>query len=344
MTIPIIPTLGSGIHVAFDGPGAERLLELGATNVVLAYDLLGIGPNRRDVLEHTRTRQVWFEDDEPYDDDRLYDHLYAAEVRWETPVVVWATPSLHDRLNLWRTCSWLHDQGIRRRDALIIDLPPRPRRPGARPRSEPFDCDDSVFYQSDEALQAHIAPARPWPHERYDQAVKLWEQYVSADPRRFAQRCFRGVPGFPELGPLWSFLSRFFPRMSAERTLRVSRYDEILLHALSTAWQTPVKVYIGDVIQRCGEFFSCAGDGAMAARLSGWARHGSIPAVESAPVPGDEDLPMRSHVYRLTERGMQLRAGLPELADAPRLPVGGAEAYAPEAPWVLLDDGRLVRR
>jgi hypothetical protein len=52
---------------------------------------------------------------------------------------------------------------------------------------------------------------------------------------------------------------------------------------------------------------------------------------------------MLSHVYRITERGMQLRAGLPQLADAPRLPVGGAEAYGPEAPWVVLDDGRLVR-
>jgi hypothetical protein len=52
---------------------------------------------------------------------------------------------------------------------------------------------------------------------------------------------------------------------------------------------------------------------------------------------------MTSSVYRLAERGMQLRSRLPQLADAPRLPVGGAEAYAPEAPWVLLDDGRLVR-
>ena len=38
------------------------------------------------------------------------------------------------------------------------------------------------------------------------------------------------------------------------------------------------------------------------------------------------------------------RAGLQQLMDAPRLPVAGAEAYALEAPWVLLDDGRLQSR
>jgi hypothetical protein len=49
-----------------------------------------------------------------------------------------------------------------------------------------------------------------------------------------------------------------------------------------------------------------------------------------------------SHVYRLTKHVKRLRTKLSELADALRLPVAGAEAYAPEAPWVLLDDGRLV--
>jgi hypothetical protein len=41
---------------------------------------------------------------------------------------------------------------------------------------------------------------------------------------------------------------------------------------------------------------------------------------------------MVSSVDRLTKRGRQIRRELPQLADAPRLPVSGAEAYAPEAP------------
>ncbi|WP_437304850.1 hypothetical protein [Sorangium sp. So ce388] len=53
---------------------------------------------------------------------------------------------------------------------------------------------------------------------------------------------------------------------------------------------------------------------------------------------------MLSEVYRLTERGMRLRdEGLDQLTDAPSLPIAGTEAYSPAAPWVLLEDGRLVR-
>jgi hypothetical protein len=330
--------LRAATHVAFDTTGADRLLDFGLTNLVRACDCLTTGPSRRDVLKHIRARESWFGSTEKWDD------LYSKEVRWEMPVVVWATPCLNDRLNLWKTCSWLRDRGIPCRDVLIIDLPPRPPSPRAKaPRMEPFDCIDSVFYQSDEALLAHLAAARPWRRERYDQAVKLWEQYVSADPRRFARRCLRGVRGFPELGPLWAFLSRFFPRLSAAGTLRLSRYDELLLRALSVEWQTPAKVFVGDVLQQHWEFIACVGDLTLEHRLAAWASHRASSVVERAPGPKPEDThgPMLSHVYRLTER-MQLRAGLPRLTDAPRLPVGGAEAYAPEAPWVLLDDGRLV--
>jgi hypothetical protein len=333
------PPLRSATHVAFEEPAAERLRGFGLTNVIHDSDRLAVGPSRLDIPEHVRARKAWFHVDEPWD------HIYTVDVRWEAPVVVWVSQCLHERLSLWKTCRWLQGLGIPRRDVLILDVPPRPPSPRAKaPRVEPFDCGGSVFYQSDDALRAHLVAARPWPHERYDQAVKLWEQYVSADPRRFARSCLRGVPGFPELGPLWAFLSRFFPRMSAERTLRLSPYDELLLHALSAQWQAAVKAYINVVHQR-SEFCACVGDLTMMGRLAIWADHDANSAVERAPDPQSpaEEYPMTSSVYRLTERGIELRAGLPELADAPRLPVGGAEAYALEAPWVLLDDGRLVR-
>jgi hypothetical protein len=338
MTLTRLPALRSGTHVALDDPTGDRLLELGATNVVRACDSLAIGPSRRNVLAHARAREEWFHAHE------TYDHLYSSEVRWETPIVVWVSAGLDDRPNLWRICSWLRDQGVPRGEVLILDLDPVPRRPGATPSPEPLEWIQSVRDHAAEVLLERLPTARPWPRERYDRAVRLWEQYVSPDPRRFAQRCLRGVPGFPELGPMWAFLARFFPRMTAARSLRLSRYDELLLSALSAEWQTPVKVYISDVMQEHWEFIGCVGDLTTEDRLAAWAKHGSSPAVERAPGPRNPESPMPSSVYRLTERGMQLRAGLPELADAPRLPVGGAEAYAPEAPWVLLDDGRLVRR
>ena len=304
----------SATHVAFDEPGADRLLEFGATNVVRAISSLGVGPSRRDVTEHRRGREAWF------DCPDTWDQLYAAEIRWEAPVVVWATRVLHDRLNVWRTCSWLQGRGIPVRDVLIINLPPRgvgtPRAPA---RVEPFECGDSVCYQSDAALRAHLAAARPWPGERYDEALRLWEQYTSADPRRFARSCLRGAGGFPDLGPTWAFLSRFFPRLGAGRSLRVSRYDEILLSVLSREWVTPVKAYVSDDSDGRWEFFGCTWgfvhreSGSPLGLPTAQARRSSTP-----PGPGSSDSPMRSRVYRLTEQGVRLRARLPQLADAPR--------------------------
>ena len=337
MTKRNLPTLGSGTHVAFDTPGADHLFELGATNLVRVCDSPAVGPNRRDALEHTQMRNMWFHSTE------TWDHLCSADVRWETPVIVWETPSLRDRLNLWRTCSWLRDKGISRRDILIIDLPPTPPSPDAPPRTEPFQCDDSVFDHSKDAILAHLARARSWTRERYDQAVALWEQFVDPDPRPFARRCRRGIQGFPELGSVWAFLSRFFPRLSRERSLHLCRYDELLLQALSARWKTPVKVWVSDTIQDHYDFIFCVGDVTVNNRLMAWAEHDAGAAVERAPGPRGPDRPMLASVYRLTKHGKQLRVALSDLADAPRLPVGGAEAYAPETPWVLRHDGQLAR-
>ncbi len=331
-------SLRSGTHVVFDFSGADHLFDLGAKNVVRACDSLGVGPSRREVMEHVRAREVWFADEERHE----HDFLHSAEIRWEIPIVVWATPSLHDRLNLWRTCSWLGEKGISSREILVIDLPPTPRGPRAAPRTDPFEFGDSVRFQSQEAVSAYLAGAQPWTRERYDEAVKLWEQFVDPDPRRFARRCLGGVRGFPELRGVWAFLSRFFPRLAAGQELRLGHYDELLLCALTPEWQTPVKVWISNTIQERRDFMSCVGDVTMERRLATWAALDASPAVERAegPKPGN---PMLSSVYRLTERGMRLRECLVQLADAPRLPVGGAEAYAPEAPWVLLDGGQLAR-
>jgi hypothetical protein len=329
--------LGSGTHVVFDSSGADYLLKLGGTNLVRVCESPAVGPSRRDVVEHAQVRQAWYRSTE------TWDHLYSPEVRWNTPVVVWVTPCLRDRPNLWRTCSWLRDKGISHGDILIVDLPPRPRNPGAVPRTEPFGCGNSVFEYHLAEIQTHLAAVRSWPRERYDQAVKLWEQFVDPDPRHFARRCRKGVPGFPELGSIWEFFSRFFPRLSADRSLHLSRYDELLLRTLSARWKTPVDVWISDTIQRYWDFFFCVGDLGMARRLAAWAEHGARPALERAPGPRGPENVMLSSVYRLTKRGREIRVQLPEVGDAPRFPVGGAEAYAPEAPWVLRYDGRLTR-
>jgi hypothetical protein len=202
-------------------------------------------------------------------------------------------------------------------------------------------CGESVADLSDDLLVKRLEHAHPWRPARFDRAVALWTKYVDADLRRFARACRRGVEGFPELASLWGLLSAFFPRQAPDGTLRLSRFDELMFTALAGEWRTPVAVFLHEPLR---ELVSCTGDLFVPERLDAWANHGPVPAVERAagPKPGT---PMLSSVYRLTEHGARLLAqGLARVADAPPLPVAGSAAYAPDAPWVLLDDGRLVRR
>lgn len=314
---------------------------LGATNVVRASDRLIIGPSRRDALEHDRARQAWWNSSDEWD------RLYSPEVRWETPVVVWVSESIVQRVNLWRICSWLRHVGIATRDVLILEFNALPRPEFPEEPFPSFECTASVTDHPDEVLLQQFARARPFSTARYTRAVSLWNKYTDEDPSAFVRRCRSGVKGFPELAPLWTFLSCLFPRKTPEGALRLSRFDELILATLSTEWQTPVKVFVhkSQAGVELRQLLSCLGDLFLPDRLDQWVAHGSSPAVERAAGTSQPENSMMSSVYRLTEKGFQLReAGLSQLTDAPALPVGGTEAYSSGAPWVVLEDGRLVRR
>ncbi|WP_437740633.1 DUF1835 domain-containing protein [Sorangium sp. So ce302] len=348
-----LPALLDATHVAFDPPTADRLVQLGAANVVRSSDCLVVGPSRLDALEHVRTREAWRSLSEKRSDadesGQKWDQLYSQDVRWELPVVLWVSVSLHERVNLWRVCSWLRHIGIACSDVLIVELERvygtmnRFREPPSMPR---FNCSASVADHLDNVLLDRLAKSCPWPVERYDRAVRLWESYADEDPLPFVESCMAGVEGFPELAPLWELLSSFFPRKTTECSLRLSQLDELILTILSAGeYQTDVPVFCHKSQSglELRELLSCTGDLFLEDRLAQWARHASNEFVEPAP-DVRPDVAMKSWVYRLTERGAQLRdRGLDQLADAPRLPVAGTEAYSPVAPWVLLEDGRLAR-
>jgi hypothetical protein len=324
------PAMGSATHVVFDPLVSERLSELGASNVVCTSDGLVIGPSCRDAVQHARARAAWW--GSPDESDRLC----SPSTRWAPPIVVWTSANPLDRLNLWRTCSWLRHRRISPRDVLVIAFDPVPGKGAPRPR-----CSESVADQSDEQLLKRLERAHPWRPARHDRAVALWDKYVDANLQRFARACQRGVEGFPELASLWELLSAFFPRQTPDGALRLSRFDELMFTVLAGEWQTPVAIFLHEALR---ELVSCTGDLFLPRRLDAWADHGSAPAVERAVGPKPHT-PMLSSVYRLTEHGRRLRAeGLAQVADAPRLPVAGTAAYAPEAPWVLLDDGRRSSR
>ncbi|MGK3995451.1 hypothetical protein [Sorangium sp. So ce1024] len=200
----------------------------------------------------------------------------------------------------------------------------------------------------DDVLLERLHNARPWPSERHDQAVLLWDSYADVDPLPFVESCTRGVEGFPELAPLWALLSCFLPRRTAEGALRLSRFDELILAILSAEWQTPLDVAVHRSQARMDlwDLLSCTGDLFLVDRLDHWANHDRSAAVERAPgpKPPGAGYPMLSKVYRLTEQGMRLQdRGLERLAEAPSLPLAGIEAYSTAAPWTLLEDGRLAR-
>ena len=320
-------------------PTVERLSKLGAASVVRASGRLIVGPSRLEPKEHARLRAAFF--GLPGGDG---DQLDSAEVRWRPPVAVWFSGNLQERVSLWRVLHRLRALGIPHRDVFPVEVDtvaPEGVRAGAPP---PFDCGRSVADHPDPVLSERLATARPWPRARHDRAVRLWESYVDRDPLPFVRSSLRGMKMFPELEGAWSFLSAFFPRRTGKGGLRLSRYDELLLGVLCSEWQTPVKVFIHDspTGNELFRFGSCAGDVFLANRLAQWAEHGESPPVErmAGPRPGS---PMLSWTYRLNERGARLREeGLEHLTDAPVLPVAGVEAYAPDAPWVLLEDGRLA--
>ncbi|WP_437875274.1 hypothetical protein [Sorangium sp. So ce513] len=315
---------------------AERVASLGATNVVVDSDCLLVGPSRVGAPEHALARQTWW--------GSFVDPI-GADGKMGLVVVVWASSAnLRERVGLWRVCRRLRECGIPRKDVVVVELDPPFRGLDTRESAVPTWCSASELG----TLAARLSEAGPWPRERYRRAVRLWSQYTAADPRPLAQSCARGVEGFPELAPLWVFLSSFFPRRDAEGTLRLSRFDELLMTLLSSEWQTPLAVVGHDM--RSGmdlwRMLSCTGDLFLPRRLEHWADHSSNAFVERAPgpKPPNAGYPLLSEVYRLTERGMQLRdKGLDQITDAPSLPVAGTEAYSPSAPWVLLDDGRLAR-
>ncbi|WP_437894409.1 DUF1835 domain-containing protein [Sorangium sp. So ce124] len=339
-------------HVAFDTPTTERLVQLGAISVVRASDCLIVGPSRRDPSEHAQARKAWFSVPEGRSDTddsgEKWDRLYSSDVRWEPPVVLWVSASIHERVNLWRACSWLRYLGFSHHDIFVLDFEPAPpsRAASREVLTRPFTCSESVSDHADEVLLDRLSKARPWSGDRYERAIRLWESYVDENPLPFVESCITGVEGFAELAPSWALLSCFFPRKTAEGCLRLSRFDEIVFALLSSEWQTALAlaVHKSETRMHLWHLLSCTGDMFLEDRLEQWANHDLGAAVESAPGPKPLGHPMLSRVYRLTEHGMQLRdTGLDQLTDAPSLPIAGTEAYSASTPWVLCEDGRLAR-
>lgn len=333
--------LRSASHVTFESVTAEQLSGIGAITVLSALDNGLIGPCRPDPEEHRRARLAYWgrADDEG-------EEVRPSEIAaLQTPVVVWASRSLRQRVNLWRLCNWLRRAGIAAGDVHVLSFERvAPMRPRTRPLP-PFDCSPSVSHYADEVLIERLNASSPVSKDHFDRAATLWELYTGEDPTPFVNVCLQGEDGFPEVGPVWKLLGSFFPRRTADNGVRLSRLDELLLHVLTGDLQTPAAVYNtrSSVAEELSCLLSCTGDLYVERRLAEWSRHGPLIAVEreDRPNPGH---PMQSSAYRITEHGLHLCAnGVNSLSNAPPLFVGGTSAYTTPPGWLLQEDGRLTR-
>jgi hypothetical protein len=330
--------LHTAIHLALDPFTPDGLAALGVTNVARVTECLLVGPCALDPADNARQRHaywtLWGSDSH-----EEWDRLYAPDVGWDRPVVVWVSSSATQRLNLWRILHYLRHRGVAQQDVHVVETAPRVR---AEPSPFPIDCADSVTDHPDEVLLALLAQAEPWPGERYDRAVQLWETFVDPDPSRFALLCAHGEESFPELGDLWLLLSCYYPRRGVDGALRLSVFDGLIFATLSAeAWQTPVDLFVqpSEAGLALRNFLSCTGDLHLPERLDRWVQHGLVASVERAPGTR-HDGAMTRFAYRLTAHGERLRSrGLVSLNEAPSFALAGCEAYT--SPWVLLDDGTL---
>jgi hypothetical protein len=148
-------------------------------------------------------------------------------------------------------------------------------------------------------------------------------------------------PGLRPVGPpvVANYEAGFFPRLGP-RGLALSRFDELVFSCIGDDALTPVDVFAHDSAagEELRRWLTHTGDVFLATRLSQWAQHrGAEAALESEPVRPDRR--MLEARYRLSKVGQAIRRqGLQDIGQGPPVAVFGAVAYAPLAPWVVLDD------
>ena len=145
--------------------------------------------------------------------------------------------------------------------------------------------------------------------------------------------------GPKELVDLGTYQAGFFPRMDG-RALALSRFDELLFSCLDKQWSAPVDVFVrrSSAGEELRKWLTLTGDVFLAMRLCQWAgHHGAKAALESEPYQPENIL--KEARYRLSDAGHAIKLhGLAEIAQGAPLPVWGARAYDPVAPWIVVDD------
>lgn len=249
----------------------------------------------------------------------------------DEPIVVWGSPQWGDRVALWALYAF--------REALRPGGPPPGLVLMGTPQTEGEAATGGLNPSFSPAeAQDRILSVRSPPGAELARFGRGFRRLCGAAPvlsRSLAQ----GVEG-RELGELGDYQAAFFPSVRDGR-LHLSLFDDLVFQCLEAAGQaTPVQVFVsrapaGEPLRR---WLTLTGDIFLALRLAQWAEHQNGAALSSEPL--DPNNIMKAARYSLTEKGRSLRAmGLPALSDGPPLPVWGATAYSPDAPWAQFGPG-----
>lgn len=316
------PSFAEAVHLVSSHSAAGWVLHAGAqrSRMLDTGECLTSGPCDVDPIRHEALRQAWYaERGMPDSRYRLSLERLRAAIAGDEPVVLWGTRAYSDLVWLF----WALD-GLGRLGA------GGPRFFLARPW--PADPLDTLGGMGPDEARRSLAAARPISDDEWREGAALWSQYASPSPLAFDESRRRGSSAFPELTTSAELHGAWFPRL-ADRRLRLSELDEVLLGGLGQSW-----IRFSDIAQmlppdqlarlvRPFVAFFCV------ERLRAWAAHG---AVEYEPI-ADEN-PYASDRFRATARTRTLiDHGLDGVGDAPPLHVGGCLVNDPASPWVRLE-------
>jgi hypothetical protein len=326
------------IHVATStdiGRAVRRTLRLPAHFVP---DNLLVGPSAPEAEPHREARASYWEFDKR--ERTRFDTSFRAllqAMRSRARMVVWTSRLYSDVVALWSLTAFrlLHRPLDPKIDLAVVG-----------------HASDNAFGRGSIGVKGAdirngLDSARPLSLAQARRLASFWRRFTGRPPI-LASSTGRGARGREDLAAIGSYQAGFFPRVSGV-SLSLSRVDHLLLSCVGDDWATPADVFMrrgaaGDALR---EWASHTGDVFIATRLRAWAEHegGEAPLHREPHRPDRLLLEAR---YKLSAAGEKiLRDGLGDVAQGVPLPVGGATAYDPLAPWVVVEDsatGSSLRR
>lgn len=246
--------------------------------------------------------------------------------------VIWMSRLGSDTVAVWALCAWR-----------LLRWPSRPNLELVVVGG-PAEADDVTGVGG----SLHVTPAdvrrsldlvRPLSRTRVRKMARCWRKLSGRSPI-LAGRGDSTAQERRQLFELGDYQAGFFPRFDGH-VLALSRFDDLLFSCLEDGWSTAVDVFVsrgaaGEELRR--KWLSLTGDVFLSLRLAQWATHGG----REAPLmcePYRPDNVMMAARYRLSDAGRAIRRhGLRDIAQGAPLPMWGATAYDPGAPWVVVEE------